>query len=411
MSHRSNTVPAPPRWKSPDARPPISYALKIVTPMFGGGYRAGQVDILNPIHAGGVRGNLRFWWRATSGAQYPTPQQLFAAEEDLWGSMNKPGKVATRIYFNSELQKKIKDYMVVCARFDADDRPTNFPLYALQAFAGGPTDGGGFVEPSQGLVNFPFELIVTCPDEAKEAVELAVSAWVHFGGIGARTRRGCGSLISESELPSINLEQIATAGESNERLTTLSHAQAYVGWPGKTAVDAWSKAVEVYRDFRQKETFARDSGSGGRPGRSRWPEPDTIKHKIDPRRSWYHPIAPHPVFGFPRADLGLPIIFQFKDEKKGDPQKTTLQGGNDGRRRFASPVITKAVSDGKGKFQSLLLILNAPHVWEFGNLSLTNAPDVTRPEIEVTKSGPPMNGQNVREALESYAVAEGMTRV
>ena len=66
--------------------------------------------------------------------------------------------------------------------------------------------------------------------------------------------------------------------------------------------------------------------------------------------------------------MGLPIVFHFKD--KGDPEDTTLQRAETGRTRMASPVITKAVQVGEKQYRPLIMVLNAPDVWEGSDLVL-----------------------------------------
>lgn len=155
----------------------------------------------------------------------------------------------------------------------------------------------------------------------------------------------------------------------------------------------------MYRDFRQKPGIARnESSESKRPGRSRWPEPDSIR-RITGQHAWNHSPTHAVQRGFPRADLGLPIIFHFKD--RGDPADATLHGPADGLDRFASPVITKAeaVDDG---YRPLVLVLNAPHVWQFGDLRL-NDKRITQTQVALTREErgevPPLGGEDVREAL------------
>lgn len=426
MPHHSIVVPPPPEWRSPDTskmNKTRRYALKIVTPMFGGGFRAGEVDMLNPVHAAGVRGNLRFWWRATLGAQYPTSQQLFAAEEELWGSMKRPGKVATRIHIEVESLRNLQHCLKSCAEYNprkndstkfksVPDPLNGYPLYALQAFSGELSRDSRDVvtEPAMGLVDFPFELLVTCSDEAQKAVALAISAWVRFGGIGARTRRGCGSLTATGGLPDMDLEQ---AVEAHSLLTVLGGAEAYVGTPRDNAIAAWSEAVKHYQNFRQGVGEGRDVGAGGTPGRSWWPEPNTIRDRTG-NAAQYHPVPPNARFGFPRADLGLPIIFHFKDANIGDPADTTLQGSRVGKQRFASPIITKAMSNGNKQFQPLVLILNAPHVWESNPMAINGMP-VSQSDVEMTHADRmtfhPLKGNDARSAFAAYIQAKGYKKL
>lgn len=48
----------------------IELTVQLVTPMFGGGVVAREVDESHPIRETSIRGQLQFWWRATAGAKY-----------------------------------------------------------------------------------------------------------------------------------------------------------------------------------------------------------------------------------------------------------------------------------------------------------------------------------------------------
>src|SRR5690606_23828924 len=97
---------------------------------------------------------------------------------------------------------------------------------------------------------------------------------------------------------------------------------------------AWRAAVELMERFRQGPEFGRNSGQQpNRPGRSRWPEPDTIRDavgRVDEHQA-NHPARPY----YPRADLGLPIVFQFK-VAAGRPAQFMLQGAEKTLARMAS---------------------------------------------------------------------------
>ena len=109
MTRPPPACPTLPDWKTPEAADAhaITLHLKLITPMFGGGHTPRELDTVQPIRAAAIRGHLRFWWRATAGAQYSTSKSLSDAEAELWGSSvntNKdgttaggPGKVSVRV--------------------------------------------------------------------------------------------------------------------------------------------------------------------------------------------------------------------------------------------------------------------------------------------------------------------------
>lgn len=79
--------------------PVVTVRCTLVTPMFGGGVKPGEVDREMPIRASALRGHLRFWWRLLHGADR-RPSDLFDVESDLWGrhfqqgASGQPGDVA-----------------------------------------------------------------------------------------------------------------------------------------------------------------------------------------------------------------------------------------------------------------------------------------------------------------------------
>ena len=74
----------------------VTVRCTLVTPMFGGGVTAGEVDPEMPIRASSLRGQLRFWWRLLYGAG-KKPADLFADESDLWGGISSEGPRASQV--------------------------------------------------------------------------------------------------------------------------------------------------------------------------------------------------------------------------------------------------------------------------------------------------------------------------
>ncbi|HLJ54441.1 MAG TPA: type III-B CRISPR module RAMP protein Cmr1 [Chthonomonadaceae bacterium] len=397
-------IGAPPVWDA-SQRDSIEVSLRTITPLFGGGYEARNVDPVCVVRPAAIRGHLRFWWRATAGAQYPTAANLFEAEEALWGSATKRGAVALTVTLkDGGKQVKCGEYNVGRSGSlkGLPDFQRNWPPYALQPFQGKADRTRVIIEPSYATTDAAFDLILSLSDVGcADEVRRSVIAWVTLGGLGARVRRGCGSLATATtEL----LTQGGNVTGSAKLLTVLSGSRAMWGQPIMDPIRAWNAAVEVYWGFRQKRGYARNPGTD-RPGRSRWPEPDTIR-RITARSAPGHK-PEHPSSGFPRADLGLPIVFQFKDKNAGDPSELTLQGSDRLRQRFASPVITKAVACGQNEYRPLIVILDSPHVWELGDLDL-NGSRISRDQIDLDRGARdrvfPLQGLPVREALAKYVL-------
>ena len=104
---------------------------------------------------------------------------------------------------------------------------------------------------------------------------------------------------------------------------------------------AWLRVVELFREFRQGEIGRNQPRPGGRPGRSHFPEPETIRESIRNRgqRGGTHPPLKNvPADAFPRAEFGLPIVFQFQHDEVAE---TVLypRVGKEQPERMASPLV------------------------------------------------------------------------
>jgi len=104
-----------------------------------------------------------------------------------------------------------------------------------------------------------------------------------------------------------------------------------------------------------------------RPGQSRWPEPGAVRAllnlpaAVDDSDQQHKKTVGANGRDFPRADLGLPILFQ--NMGPGNSSTPTVEGATKGATRLASPVILKALPLNNSKAVPLVVLLNAPHVW------------------------------------------------
>ncbi len=373
--------PPPLPERSGRGKPLLDLEISVVTPLFGGSPTAGVVDPERPITGQTVRGHLRFWWRACNASRFTTAEEMFANEARLWGSVGGseepvPSSLNVRVrLLDSGRHVNLREK-------DNRSRPVwrrGYPSYALFPFQ----ESNDKPVADACLTGVRFQLTVSAAmhitsDQASglvKEIESAVWAWITFGGIGARTRRGCGSLwcTDANFQPPSDTRRIASwlqdragrhvAGGSGSGLQpSLSGARFVVDEQTGGHIEAWQETVCVMADLRQKTGFARNPGQGNRPGRSRWPEPDTLRDilNIDDRRHKpEHPARP----SFPRADLGLPIVFQ---QMQGSP---TL-GPSEESTRMASPVILKPLAIAQDRSVPLVLVLNAPHVWDNGTPEL-----------------------------------------
>ncbi|MBN1547551.1 MAG: type III-B CRISPR module RAMP protein Cmr1 [Syntrophaceae bacterium] len=362
--------------------------VQVVTPMFGGGVEAGEPDPVTLIRASSIRGHLRFWWRATRGATCNTIEKLKQRETEIWGDTDSPSKVVIRVAIQPETYTKRKH-----------EEDYGFQRYGPEAYALFSAKQNGKPLIKEGVsfslaLQWPMhkqlqimrdkenanrkgnnkKLLDPIINDITPDVTSALCYWLQYGGLGARTRRGCGALqliVSKPQLMVCKLME--------------SSIRVFLGKETGNALQAWNESVHIYQDFRQSFRGARHNKTSPNgtmrrniPGRSHWPEPDSIRRLTDcalnrpggpsstsddvDTHNHTKPIVPSDTIpAFPRAMLGLPIIFHFADSpSKGrpadrnlDPQDVELVPEfpeiHDKDRtpivgtRMASPVITRPI--------------------------------------------------------------------
>lgn len=337
-----------------------SYTISIITPMFGGGYEVGQVDSERLARVSAIKGHLRFWWRATRGAAYKDVQELRKREAEIFGDTTQSSPVRLRV-----LPLKCSDIdQIQIPQYILISRPKPQELADYRKTLG---------------YRFKLEVLFDNPDLELE-IQAALWGWINFGGLGARTRRGCGSLYcpsfspSKSEIKNIGFTKWFKESEKKYKLSLLPLGQSRL-WPTLSqnfrvretetnTSENWHNLIKVYSEFRRK---ANNRGNSATPGRSYWPEADAIRSIT----KWSHPShkSPFPsskpkgLIAFPRASLGMPIVFHFKRDKGShlqDPFSTQLFPKD--KHRLASPIILKPLAYDINESLALIAILNQPMI-------------------------------------------------
>lgn len=376
---RNRAVPGP----VGEARVSFDVPLVTITPVLGGSYRTRHVCEWEPIRAPSIRGHLRFWWRVIHGHghEFEKSEDLFKKEKILFGGLTP--KEQNR----SSIEISISGVRNVCVEKDQTDYRTR-GFYALWPSRGSIEKNE---DPAHRLsTGCEFVMRVTCPASMLDDLEKVVSAWISFGGYGARTRRGLGSICvrgGEQEARKLLLASVDDArlqswikkpGAGHESwspdLPKLAGAILFAAKPMQQPIDAWLEALRWLSDFRQSpaiqgqaaDRFARmPKGPQRRPGRSNWPEADKIR-ALRPRGNWTHRTRHNPTPVWPRAGFGLPIVGQFVNEG-GRASSFTIAWEESGSRgddspgfhdRLASPLIVKALPLQSGQYAPIALWLH-----------------------------------------------------
>ena len=327
----------------------IAVRCTLMTPMYGGGVEPGTVDRELPIRAGAIRGQLRFWWRLLND-DGRDPRDLFRAESALWGGIASVEPRASQVALQVDCEPVESKDMV-----GAKDKSCEFPAYA---FILDPKSEAPRLLKAGYEFTLTLRFGVNANEVQREQVIEALRWWTSFGGVGARTRRGLGTVEATSgrvDLKPTSREEVESRG-----------GRMVLQAPSKDALEAWRLAVDTLKSFRQgtKAGEGRNPGSGKHPGRSRWPEPDAIRRRTRRRAPGHEP--EHKVREYyPRAAFGLPIVFHFKN--RGDPEDCVLEPGMDDphrdagtdaakRDRMASPPFLRPYFDGL-RYRPLALLL------------------------------------------------------
>jgi CRISPR-associated protein Cmr1 len=372
----------PRRRSSGPALNTVSLSLRTIAPVLGGGAVTRRVEREGPVRVPGIRGQLRFWWRALHVHEHETPAELARREAELWGGMGRD---------REQPKRSLVDVWVQDAQGRPDERevrPGMPGFYALWP-ARGQRKGERVIEDEaeRWAPDLRFRLCVRAPrGQVMEDVQRTLRAWLLFGGIGSRTRRGLGSLTvvdgdrrewlpvqpTQAELARLLGRNISFAGdrpwEQAHDTPALDGALLHWGKAQSSGELVWQQALGWLSEFRQgapkpgsqsDRRYAREPApkeDPQRPGRSHWPEPDKVRLLSGKDSPWTHEIVhTSETMAWPRASFGLPIVGQFQQQpRKRDPGpryvepdnfeiRWRIQGEPGTRDRLASPLIVKAM--------------------------------------------------------------------
>jgi CRISPR-associated protein Cmr1 len=186
---------------------------------------------------------------------------------------------------------------------------------------------------------------------------------------------------------------------------------------------AWEAAVGLMREFRQGENMGRNRGMApNRPGRSRWPEADSLRGITRKGEERHLEGITAEGRAFPRAELGLPIVFHFKDPQDSPNNSELYPERNPESHRMASPVILRPLGIwGSAQALPMVLVLSAAppahlqlHFENKTTLSGIGPSEVRRPDL-ATYANSPMAGRSAAgsalEAFEAFAAQKGYRRL
>jgi len=436
MKTRNPKISPPQVAPCPDKRVTEIRRYKLITPLFGGGVKAQQADPITIIRGASVRGQLRFWWRATRGGQFNGDlNKLRARENAIWGSATKKGDKDTG---PSKVKIVIRD-----STSGVEDRP--FEVVANKNGKPTPRPRSGSAAPpyaafplqperENAIINMDtptvrtgieFTMEISYPQEEGQNVRAALWAWETFGGIGGRTRRGFGALqlveySINGEKQSITLAQVKqmdtelreqlkthiVKGEWHKNVPHLTDTlrMEIISKGASSPQQAWKDLIGRFQKFRQQAARVdKETGEPKDQGLSVWPEANALRSRLKKNLKWSKNVTdPKLVDKFPRAAFGLPLPFHMPHD--GIPHREnktfTLQGGkldpkdDKSYERLASRLILKPLAGANNQYVGLAAVLSGPEVPPTGlqiKENLTNQKPVKSNLDKAEVSSEPLN--------------------
>lgn len=379
---------------------------EILTPMVGGGIKSFQTDMHFPIRPTALRGILRYWWRATRGWQSKgNIHRLRELEATIWGGSYKgpDGKVvivSSPISLDVVVTQQGHDIRAN----DPDSKITGDPSHSAPIGDKKGRSRFSYVlfplrEPKESNASnvFPvvaksllkFELRLTyslVPNvNMKDEIDAALWAWELFGGVGARTRRGCGSIQSLDNTKRIEdliqegIQRFLSGSNSGAwpahvpNLQGLTATQVYqpgrasVAWRRmqyQNAVDAWLNLVDIFKlQIRQARNT---TGTKNNIGSSKWFEANALRkiyanqRQMPQFQNGNSPTAQQLIFS--RLQLGAPMELSFINPnhfRKGDSKdyKFMVSVDDANELRVPSPLIFRVWRSPNGSMHQVVLVM------------------------------------------------------
>jgi len=374
------------------------FRVQLVTPCFLGG-AVKQAE----WRAASLRGQLRWWYRAVAGAVYAGDlARVREGEERIFGSTRRSAALRVRAlnppvalegnaqsFGDPRSEKQLAEIWgdpEAAARLRLREGYPSRPLHYLGY---GPVAGGKVERsylPAKAETCFELQWSRPVEEELRRLFDRALWAWLHLGGLGARNRKGFGSLRL------LGIEGSWTSGfppPPQTRDALIQQIREMLPWKeGNSGLPRWtcfSSRSRIYLG-RDDHDFGMDAmekiGAWLIGFRRRYGSPSDERAALRNRDyAWASPKGKDPRGGFPdRVGFGLPLPFKRKIGKSAFEGETLLWDAPDGDPRRASPLLLHVARLGKNTFFPVLSYLPADFLPEEGKVYF---------EDETAKSSPP----------------------
>lgn len=334
----------------------------LITRLFGGGAKTREVDPISWLRSSAAKSALRFWWRSANAHGYSSVEALRQKESELFGTSGTFDKTGKPQGGPGALEVTTRSYLTAGAvTYDEGmGNPLSYGLFPARGTEQAPAPAK--VAPAHDQNWATIKLTSGSSDEeVNKALLESLRLWLTLGGVGSRTRRGAGAIAAKSLKEAKDLGLPTSLDDLKQFLACHCKAQAvpaslaaifslarkrriFLGPPQPSGEQAQIKLLSLLKDARQDRPH-----SDKKWGRSRWPEPNAVRLKFDPKKPWHHAPQQSDAGRYPRAALGLPIVLHFKDPAPMEPPEHQILGAIPNAaewiklERYSSPILLRPV--------------------------------------------------------------------
>jgi len=313
----------------------VEVTYKAVTPMFCGGAQPSTAELRLPS----FKGVLRWWWRALAFSRLGgNLERIAKEEEEMFGSARHGrGKVAMRLLESSSLRPIPKGEVLKPGSEVIGEGARYLGYGVMEAFDRRPREGRPGASAGQltrGCLLAPFALKVELRVRSLDSDRLemlldALRALGVLGGLGAKSRKGYGSLVLQSLLldgasrwsPPATLEDLQVAirqlmerhgGAALPPYTALSDRTRVVLVGGDRKDSAPALLDRVGREMVRYRSWGHEGRVLGRPREGNF-KADHDLMKQPPAQRTNHPVRiafglPHNYGSKPHEQVGAPGV-------------------------------------------------------------------------------------------------------
>jgi len=219
------------------------YNIEVVTPMFLGGSDVNKAELRIPS----FKGMIRFWWRATSGIA--DIDEMYKKESELFGNTDIKSSISL---FIKDVNIKISKHIFWGKKYRAVRKGKTLPpLDILHYLAYGTLKyvkrQGNVVEKEYIDVGSSFTLVIKAKKNLFSEIERALTYFINFGGMGAKSRNGFGSMYCRDIKFTT---EILKNGELKDYTSFSQYSKLIKFNPQNTWQDALSDIGLAYREAR-----------------------------------------------------------------------------------------------------------------------------------------------------------------